>query len=135
MEISNKIDATKLSATNAKKQTKTESITFSGNETVSSSSAIESIAKAKISLDGAYSKPISYEEKIKLLKEKKISENDFDIFLSQNDEIFKEMLEYLNFGVGTDALRSIYTSPWGSESTKKAADLAKYNKILNFMLY
>ena len=132
MEISNKIDAPKLSATKTKKQTKTESITFSGNETVSSSSAMESIAKAKISLDGAYSKPISYEEKIKVLKEKKISEDDFDVFLSQNDEIFKEMLEYINFGVGTDALRSIYASTWGSESTKNAADLAKYNIPFSF---
>ena len=48
MEISNRIDASKLNVIKAKKQTKAESVTFSGKETVSSSSAIESMAKAQI---------------------------------------------------------------------------------------
>ena len=133
MEISNRIDASKLNVIKAKKQTKAESVTFSGKETVSSSSAIESMAKAKISLDGAYSKPISYEEKINILEEKKVPEKDVELFLSQNDEVFKEMVEYLNYGVGIDALKSIYGSSWGySESTKKAADLAKFNIPFSF---
>ena len=133
MEISNKIDASIVNVSKSKKQTKTESVTFSGKETVSSASAVESMAKAKISIDNAYSKPIPYEDKIKILEEKKVPEKDVELFLSQNDEVFKEMLEYLNYGVGIDALKSIYGGGWGySESTKKAADLAKFNIPFSF---
>lgn len=133
MEISNKIDASIVNVSKSKKQTRAESVTFSGKETVSSASAVESMAKAKISIDNAYSKPIPYEDKIKILEEKKVPEKDVELFLSQNDEVFKEMLEYLNYGVGIDALKSIYGGGWGySESTKKAADLAKFNVPFSF---
>ena len=134
MEISNRINATRFNNIQKSKHkiSNNSNIPFGRNIETSSANALESMAKAKIEMDRIYTKPIPYEEKIKILKEKQIPEEKFELFLSQSDETFKEMIEYINLGINTDIIRSIYEDFWGNETYKEAANLAKYGVPFNF---
>ncbi len=135
MEIHNKINSSNINIfkENQKKITKNTSITFNGNATIGSSSkAIESIAKAKIALDNAYTKPIPYEEKIKILRDKNVEEKYFELFLSQDDDEFKKMLKYLDSGITLEQIKSIYNPFWGSEYARQAAELSEFNIPFDF---
>ncbi len=134
MEIYNRVSASSfenIKLHNKKKNPKSN-VSFGNNIEASSANALESIAKAKIQMDREYTKPIPYEEKIKILKEKQIPEEKFELFLSQDDETFKEMIEYVNLGITTDEIKSIYGQIWGNGAYKEAADLSKYGIPFNF---
>ena len=90
------------------------------------------MAKAKIMLDKAYTKPIPYETKIQILKERDIPESKIDMFISADDETFREMISYLDCGLSPDEVNSVYYSYWGSDDNRKAAELAKYNIPFSF---
>ena len=134
MEIYNRVSASSFENINLhnKKKNQKSNVSFGNNIETSSANALESIAKAKIQMDREYTKPIPYEEKIKILKEKQIPEEKFELFLSQDDETFKEMIEYVNLGITTDEIKSIYGQIWGNGAYKEAADLAKYGIPFNF---
>ena len=134
MEIYNRVSASSFENINLhnKKKNQKSNVSFGNNIEASSANALESIAKAKIQMDREYTKPIPYEEKIKILKEKQIPEEKFELFLSQDDETFKEMIEYVNLGITTDEIKSIYGQIWGNGAYKEAADLAKYGIPFNF---
>ncbi len=132
MEIFNRLDVSLVNVNKSKKKQNSQQVSFSGKETLSSASAMESMAKAKISLDNAYSKPISLDEKIEFLKDREIPEEDFYVFLSQGDEEFRVMLEYVDAGLTVEDIQSIYCDSWGNESSKKAAELAKFNIPFSF---
>ncbi len=109
------------------KNGKQEKISFKGNnDKVSSSSAVESLAKAKIALDSAYTKPISLEDKIEILKAKEVGEEKVSIFLAYNDEEFKSAISYLDEGLTPDEVDSVVNPRYGrSESDTRALDLTK----------
>ena len=134
MEIYNRVGASSFEniKLHNKKNNPKSNVSFGSNIESSSANALESIAKAKIQMDREYTKPIPYEEKIKILKEKQIPEEKFELFLSQNDETFKEMIEYVNLGITTDEIKSIYGRIWGNGGCKEAADLVKYGIPFSF---
>lgn len=105
-----------------------EKISFKGkNNKVSSNSAVESLAKVKITLDGTYTKPISYEDKIEILKAKEVDKEKFSIFLAYDDEEFKSAISYLNEGLTPDEIDSIINPRYGrNENVINALDLAKF---------
>ena len=134
MEIFNRINTYISNYSDIKKKAKQKhkTISFSGYSNFSSASAIESMAKAKIIMDKTYNRPLSYEEKIKILKEKKIPEKYFELFISQNDEEFKTMIEYIDLGLKPEQINSIYSNSWDSEKYKKAGELSRYNIPFDF---
>lgn len=127
MEIFNRIEPSIQKVQSIDKKQKKNEVSFSSSEKVSSSDAVASMAKAKIMLDNVYSKPIPYETKLKMLEERKISEKDNQIFLSVDDKTFAEMIGYVDAGLTAENINSVYNSFWGSETSKKAAELAKFN--------
>ena len=132
MEIFNRVETSIARVSKINKKDKKSDISFKGAETVSSDSAVASMAKAKIMLDKAYTKPIPYETKIQILKERDIPESKIDMFISADDETFREMISYLDCGLSPDEVNSVYYSYWGSDDNRKAAELAKYNIPFSF---
>ncbi len=126
MEIFNRVDVSLSNVNKTKKKQDSQQVSFSAKETVSSATAMESIAKAKISLDSTYTKPISLDKKIGILQDRKIPEEGFALFLSQNDDEFAKMLEYVDSGLTVEDIKLVYGDSWNSETLKKAAELAKY---------
>ena len=132
MEIFNRIETSIQKVSSINKKQKKNEVSFSGTNQVSSSDAVANIAKAKIMLDNAYSKPIPYETKLQILEERKIPEAKMSVFLSANDEIFKEMMGYFDAGLTVEDINSVYNSFWGSDDNKKAAELSKFNIPYHF---
>ncbi len=132
MEIFNRVETSISKLSKIKQKEKKEEVSFKGAETVSSNSAVESMAKAKIMLDKAYTKPIPYETKVKMLKEREIPEEKRHIFLSVNDETFREMMSFVDCGLNADEVNSVYNGYWGNDDNRKAAELAKYNIPFSF---
>ncbi len=132
MEIFNRVDSSIQNISKVSKKKVKSEVSFQGSQNQNSASALESMAKAKISLDNSYSKPIPYETKMQMLKEREIPEEKMQMFLSANDEIFKEMILYFDNGLKIDEINSVYNNIWGSENNKKAAELSKFNIPYNF---
>ena len=132
MEIFNRIDSSIQNISKVNKKKVKSEVSFQASKNQSSASALESMARAKIFLDSAYSKPIPYETKMQMLKEREVPEEKMHIFLSAKDETFKEMILYFDNGLKIDEINSVYNNFWSSENNKKAAELTKYNIPYSF---
>ncbi len=134
MEIFSRIKTSLAGYSNISKNEKNncKAISFLGETNLSSTLAVESIAKAKINMDSTHIGPLSYQDKIAILKEKQIPEEYFELFISQNDEEFKIMVNYIDSGLKPEQINLIYTNPFGSKLYKKAAELSSYNIPFDF---
>lgn len=128
MQISNRINSINFAVQNNDKTIEKNKIAFKGNEVTPSSEALDSFGKAKLAMDGQYTKPIPYSEKIKILKEKGVKEEDFKKFLSFTDAAFIKAVDLFNSGISIDIINKIIHKDGGyTENGENIAKLIQNN--------